>query len=282
MAIDFELSEGSKLAQSHYHAVAKAQMRPISRRYDLAEHTLPSEWVDYWWQQGRRGPTKKTGLANDGFITVCLQAEELCWGDAGLYLRMPTPALGGSAVSAAGTDEQKQRFMSPFRAEGGHPIWGAMAITESQAGSDAAAIETTADFDPDTEEWILNGTKIFCTAGEGASTVDGDESWTPGQHGLVVEVATAEEATGAVVSRGAAAIPIPRPPRRPLEHQVQSLDEPGSGAKALPQGDAVPGGGDLGAGAAVGVHVGAAEPVDGLLRVADDPDVGRLLGGLPV
>jgi acyl-CoA dehydrogenase len=62
-----------------------------------------------------------------------------------------------------------------------------MAITEPNAGSDAAAIETTADFDADTEEWILNGTKIFCTAGEGAATVDG---------GFVVVWATIDKSAG--------------------------------------------------------------------------------------
>ncbi|HEB88427.1 MAG TPA: acyl-CoA dehydrogenase [Deltaproteobacteria bacterium] len=187
MAIDFELSEGSKLAQAHYHDIALKQMRPISRKYDLREHDLPVEWVDYWWNEGRFGTKGRSEKLTEGFITICLQAEELCWGDAGLYLRMPTPALGGSAVSSAGTKEQKQRFMSKFREEGGHPIWGAMAITEPQAGSDAAAIETTADFDPDTEEWILNGTKIFCTAGEGASTADG---------GFVVVWATIDKSAG--------------------------------------------------------------------------------------
>ncbi|MCB9724354.1 MAG: acyl-CoA dehydrogenase family protein [Spirochaetaceae bacterium] len=185
MPIDFELSEGSLLAKEHFHRIAEEQMRPVSRKYDLAEHHLPTEWVDYWWQIGRKGPKKKA--PGDGFVTICLQAEELCWGDAGLYLRMPTPALGGSAVSAAGTQEQKERFMAPFGAEGGHPIWGAMAITEPQAGSDAAAIETTAELDPETDEWILNGTKIFCTAGEGASTVDG---------GFVVVWATIDKSAG--------------------------------------------------------------------------------------
>jgi len=187
MPIDFELSPGSQISQKHYHDVAEAQMRPISRKYDLAEHHLPSEWVDYWWAEGRKGPQDKAVFDNDGFVTVCLQAEELCWGDAGLYLRMPTPALGGSAVSAAGTKEQKEKFMSPFREEGGHPIWGAMAITEPQAGSDSAAIETTADWDEATQEWVLNGTKIFCTAGEGASTVDG---------GFVVVWATIDKSAG--------------------------------------------------------------------------------------
>lgn len=187
MAIDFELSEGSKIAQDHFHTVALEQMRPISQKYDIGEHQLPTEWVNYWWNEGRAGPKKKSTKPTDGFVTICLQAEELCWGDAGLYLRMPTPALGGSAVSAAGTKEQQKRFMSAFREKGGHPIWGAMAITEPQAGSDAAAIETTADFDPDTEEWILNGTKIFCTAGEGASTAEG---------GFIVVWATIDKSAG--------------------------------------------------------------------------------------
>jgi acyl-CoA dehydrogenase len=187
MPIDFSLSDASKHSQSHYHTVALEQMRPISQKYDVGEHQLPIEWVDYWWKEGRKGPKEALDSKNDGFVTVCLQAEELCWGDAGLYLRMPTPALGGSAVGAAGTKEQQKRFMSAFREEGGHPIWGAMAITEPQAGSDAAAIETTADFDPDTNEWILNGTKIFCTAGEGASQVDG---------GFIVVWATIDKSAG--------------------------------------------------------------------------------------
>ena len=186
MPIDFELSDGSLAAQKHYGTVAREQMRPHARRYDTEEHTLPKEWVDYWWEEGRFGMKEKPA-ANDGFITVCLQAEEMCWGDAGLYLRMPTPALGGSAVSAAGTKEQSKRFLSPFREPGGKPMWGAMAITEPQAGSDASAIETTADFDTDTQEWILNGTKIFCTAGEGASTEEG---------GFVVVWATVDKSAG--------------------------------------------------------------------------------------
>ncbi|MGB0618966.1 MAG: acyl-CoA dehydrogenase family protein [Myxococcota bacterium] len=173
MPIDFELSPGSKISLEHYHQIAHEQMRPISRKYDLEEHTLPTEWVDFWWNEGRKGPQDPATYDNDGFVTVCLQAEELCWGDAGLYLRMPTPALGGSAVSSAGTKEQRSKFMNAFREEGGHPIWGAMAITEPNAGSDSAAIETTADFDEATNEYVLNGTKIFCTAGEGAATVDG-------------------------------------------------------------------------------------------------------------
>ncbi|MBW2371655.1 MAG: acyl-CoA dehydrogenase family protein, partial [Deltaproteobacteria bacterium] len=189
MAISFEPTPSTVESRDYYNRVAREQMRPISRKYDEQEHDLPREWVDWYWETGRKRPasTAKLGDETDGMIQVCVQAEELCWGDAALYLRMPTPALGGSAVAAAGTPEQRKRFLSGFRAEGGHPIWGAMAITESSAGSDAAAIQTTAELDESSDEWVLNGTKIFCTAGEGASQAEG---------GFVVIWATVDRSAG--------------------------------------------------------------------------------------
>ncbi len=186
MAICFEPTDNAKAATEFYHRVAVERMRPISRKYDEEEHTPPAEWIDFWWETGRKGPPTDPSGPGDGFVQVCMQAEELCWGDAALYLRMPTPALGGSAVAAAGTAEQRRRFLAPFREEG-HPIWGAMAITEPSAGSDAAAIQTTAELDESSDEWVLNGTKIFCTAGEGASQVDG---------GFVVVWATIDRSAG--------------------------------------------------------------------------------------
>ncbi len=186
MPISFELTENSRIAKDHYHRIAHEQMRPISRKYDEEEHALPREWVDFWWKTGREGPPIDVAKPQDGMVTVCIQAEEICYGDCGLYLRMPTPALGGSAVSAAGTPEQREQFLSPFRGDG-RPIWGAMAITEPSAGSDAAAIETTAEWDEATEEWIINGNKIFCTAGEQAATEDG---------GIVVVWATIDKSAG--------------------------------------------------------------------------------------
>ena len=186
MAISFELTENSRISVDHYNRMAREEMRPISRKYDEEEHALPTEWVDYWWKEGRNGAPVDISEPTDGFVTVCIQAEEICWGDCGLYLRMPTPALGGSAVGAAGTPEQRERFLAPFRGEG-HPIWGAMASTEPSAGSDASAIETTADFDPETEEWVLNGHKIFCTAGAQSATIDG---------GITVVWATVDKSAG--------------------------------------------------------------------------------------
>ena len=167
MPIDFSPAERSVRAKEHFHRMAAEHMRPIARKYDEREHELPREWVEWYWQTGRFSAPGGEG-ASDGFVQVCIQAEELCWGDAGLYLRTPFAGLGGSAVAAAGTPEQKRRYLAVFADPQAQPAWGAMAITEPGAGSDSAAIETTATLDGDA--WVLNGTKIFCTGGEGAAT----------------------------------------------------------------------------------------------------------------
>lgn len=185
MPISFDPNPATVSGRDEMHAIALEHMRPWSRKYDDHEHEMPWEYVNPMWERA----TGKTGKAEagpgDGMVTVCVQTEELCWGDAGLYLRTPSPLLGGSAVAAAGTPAQRERFLTPFRE--GRPKWGAMAITEPQAGSDAAAIQTTAVFDEATQEWVLNGTKIFCTAGEGALEYEG---------GIVVVWATVDKSAG--------------------------------------------------------------------------------------
>jgi len=184
MAISFEPTENTEKSRAFYHRIAEEQMRPISRKYDVREHEMPWEFIRFMWDRSRSTAPAKLDGPDDGFVKICVQAEELCWGDAGLYLRIPGPGLGGSAVGAAGTNEQKARFMGPFNGVG-EPKWGAMAITESGAGSDAAAIATTATLEGD--EWVLNGTKIFCTAGEAAASYPG---------GFVVVWATVDKSAG--------------------------------------------------------------------------------------
>ena len=85
---------------------------------------------------------------------------ELCWGDVGLLLSMPRQGLGNSAIASVATEEQLERY-------GGK--WAAMAITEPEAGSDSAAIRTTAELDGD--EYVLNGEKIFVTSGDRADLI---------------------------------------------------------------------------------------------------------------
>jgi acyl-CoA dehydrogenase len=87
---------------------------------------------------------------------------ELCWGDVGLMLTMPRQGLGQAAIAAVADKRQLARF-------GGR--WAAMAITEPEAGSDSAAIRTTAVYDETTGEYVLNGEKIYVTSGERAELI---------------------------------------------------------------------------------------------------------------
>ena len=111
--------------------------------------------------------------------------EQLSWGDAGVYLCIPASALAGAAINAVATPEQLERFLRRFTE--GEPKWGAMAMTEPQAGSDTSNIQTTATYDAATAEWVLNGQKIFCTSGKLAL----EES-----DGLVVVWATVDKTIG--------------------------------------------------------------------------------------
>ncbi len=159
-------------------------MRKWARWADDHEHERCQEWVTTMQDLARGGmmgaaagglSRKKKERGDEGtpkkivYQNMVLGAaiEELSWGDAGLYLAMPSMGLGGAAIAAVGTEEQKERFLKRFT-ESEQPVWGAMAITEPGAGSDSAAITTTAQLDEQTREWIINGEKIFVTQGKSA------------------------------------------------------------------------------------------------------------------
>src|SRR5215470_4535593 len=169
--IDFELSPEVERNRQMIHMVAEQAMRPIAREYDEREHEKPWDFLNMMWSASQGSPVvfggdkekDKDKPAGPSFrhLLSAVTIEELSWGDAGLYLSIPNPGLGGAAVAAAGTPEQRQRFLARFKS--GEPKWGAMAITEPGCGSDSAAITTTAVRDGD--HWVLNGTKIFVTSG---------------------------------------------------------------------------------------------------------------------
>ncbi|MDB5081328.1 MAG: acyl-CoA dehydrogenase domain protein [Chloroflexi bacterium] len=194
--IDFETPEAIKRQVNLINSVAVQVMRPISRRYDDQEHDRPWEYINVMWKNGAnagfRGKPAKDIDAGGGesvmkYRNVLLMhtIEALSWGDAGLYLSTPGGGLGGAAIEAVGTPEQKERFLRRFSE--GEPKWGAMAMTEPQAGSDTANIRTTARLSEDGTEWILNGEKIFVTSGYMA----GEQS-----PGLIVVWATIDASAG--------------------------------------------------------------------------------------
>lgn len=175
--IDFDIPSPIKRQVQFITMLGEQVMRPVARYYDEHEGEVPWDYINLIWpsirDQGGRSfsvNTDKSSLDKDGkprprigYLMLAHTVEALSWGDAGLYLITPGGALGGAAVDATGTPDQKERFLRRF-AEG-EPKWAAMAMTEPHCGSDTAAIRTSARLSDDGTEWILNGEKIFVTGG---------------------------------------------------------------------------------------------------------------------
>ncbi len=175
--IEFEAPKPIAQQEVALKTVAENMMRPVSRYFDENEHEIPWDYINFMHMAMRatgvgslaprksekKPETDKPKYPPIGYQSLAFMLEILSWGDVGLYLVTPGGGLGAAAVEATGTPEQKQKFLARFAGE--KPGFGAMAMTEPDAGSDTSAIKATAVLDPNTNEWILNGEKIFVTAG---------------------------------------------------------------------------------------------------------------------
>ncbi len=175
MAINLELPGKMRAVIDKAHQGAAEMMRPIARKYDLKEHAYPveldtlaelfagaaeSNTLDMAGANGLRSSESNGENRNAANMAAALQALEASWGDAAMLLSIPFQGLGNAAVSAVATDEQLERLGR---------VWAAMAITEPGFGSDSAAVSTTAKLDGD--EYVINGEKIFVTAGSRATHI---------------------------------------------------------------------------------------------------------------
>jgi acyl-CoA dehydrogenase len=174
----FWLDDPGKLVplRDQAHQVAMNMLRPISRKYDAAEHTYPQEldllaaMIDGLSESGAsngagaagvKRDEEDTGAVKNGTnLASVMSIAEMCWGDVGLLLSLPRQGLGNSAIAAVASPEQRQRFAG---------VWASMAITEPGTGSDTANIATTARLDGD--DYVINGEKIYVTSGERCDAV---------------------------------------------------------------------------------------------------------------
>ncbi len=164
--IDFELDETLRAFQDFVHGFALAELRPRAREADEQGEVDP----EVIRQLGRIAGARPKILPDDRLnsrsrrehLASVIGSEELAWGDAAMILNIPGPSMAGTVIAASGTPDQKKRFLDDVFT-GDEPRFGAIAVTESQGGSDVSSVATTAAADGD--EWVLNGTKIFCTNG---------------------------------------------------------------------------------------------------------------------
>ena len=181
MPIEFDAPKPIIQTQLVLKTVADEMMRPRSRYFDEHEHEIPWDYIEFMHAAMRAiggnglAPRENGEKTEDqkkrppiGYQLIAAQIEALCWGDVGMYHCLPGGGLGAAAVFATGTSEQKAKFLARFTEE--KPTFAAMCMTEPGAGSDNSAIRTRAILDEKTNEWVLNGEKIFVTGGDKSFT----------------------------------------------------------------------------------------------------------------
>lgn len=166
--MDFSFPKEYQLFRRMVRDFAENEVRPLAKKID-AEHRVPYEVIEKAAKLGLMGVPfpQEYGGAGAGEIGYCILMEELnkvCPSTATVI--GAHTGIGAMAIYLDGTEEQKQKYLVPLAR--GEKI-AAFALTEAGAGSDAAAIKTTAVRDGD--YYILNGTKIFITNGDIADTV---------------------------------------------------------------------------------------------------------------
>jgi len=156
--IDFRLTETDRkiLERTRQEGLI---CRRYAREFDENEaEMIPDALPEAEEFYANAPPLPKAGPEDtQGPVMMSLQAIASYWGDYSVRLRRSMRGgLGNAALAASGTDEQKAK-------------WGdlllSMAITEPGCGSDPSRVQTTAVLDEASNEWILNGEKIFVTTG---------------------------------------------------------------------------------------------------------------------
>jgi alkylation response protein AidB-like acyl-CoA dehydrogenase len=166
--MDFTFPKEYELFRRMVREFAQNEVKPLAKVIDR-EHRVPHETVKKAAALGLMGvpfPQKYGGMGG-GEIGYCILAEELgrvCSSTAtviGAHI-----GIAAMAIHLDGTHEQKQQYLVPM-AQG--TAIGAFGLTEAEAGSDAAAIKTTAVRDGD--HFVLNGAKVFITNGDIADII---------------------------------------------------------------------------------------------------------------
>lgn len=160
--MDFTLTKSQELFKQMITAFAENEVKPLAAEID-EEERFPVETVEKMSKTGLMGiviPTQYGGAGGDQIMyTMAVEELSKVCGTTGVILSAHT-SLGVAPILEFGTEEQKQKYL-PKMASG---EWiGAFGLTEPNAGTDAAGQQTTAWFDEKTNEWVLNGSKIFIT-----------------------------------------------------------------------------------------------------------------------
>lgn len=160
--MEFNVPKTHELFRQMIREFVEKEVKPIAAEVD-EEERFPVETVEKMSKIGLMGipVPKQYGGAGGDYLMYAMAVEELSKACAttGVIVSAHT-SLGLWPILKFGNEKQKQKYI-PKMASG---EWiGAFGLTEPNAGTDAAGQQTMAVQDPETGEWILNGSKIFIT-----------------------------------------------------------------------------------------------------------------------
>lgn len=168
--MDFALSEEQEMIRDAAREFAQKEIVPVAAEFD-ASGEFPLQTIRMAGELGFMGieiPEEFGGSALDT-ISYAIVIEEISAADAahGTIVSVNNSLFGVSLLEF-GTQEQKEKFLQPV-ASG--QVNGAYALTETQSGSDAAAMLTRAELSADGSHYVINGKKAWITSGSVAKYI---------------------------------------------------------------------------------------------------------------
>ncbi len=159
--MDYFLTEEQRKLKETIRRFAEDKIKPVRRELD-EKSLFPREILEEMAKLDlfRLFVPEEYGGIGLSILNMCLAVEEVARVDAGVAVSYAVVGLGAIPIILKGNEEQKKKYL-PLMAEG--KLYGAFALTEPDAGSDAGNVKTTAKLEGD--HYIINGSKKFITNG---------------------------------------------------------------------------------------------------------------------
>ncbi len=165
--ISFELSPEQHALRDMVDKFVKKEIIPVAAEYD-ARGELPLDVAQKAYELGliNAGIPEEYGGSSMGMMELCLIAEGLSYGCAGIATSLLLNSIATIPIMFFGNQEQKEKYLK-LLCESEKIKFISFALTEPGAGSDVAAITTKAD--KQNTEYVINGRKTLITNGDLAS-----------------------------------------------------------------------------------------------------------------
>jgi isovaleryl-CoA dehydrogenase len=169
-SIDFNLPENTKIIQESVQAFATKEILPLAAEIDHHNEFPANLWRKFG-QMGLLGITVESeyGGSNLGYLDHVIAMEEISRASASVGLSYGAHSnLCVNQIKLNGNNAQKTKYL-PKLVSGEHV--GALAMSESNSGSDVMSMTLKATASSDDEHYILNGTKMWITNGPDADVL---------------------------------------------------------------------------------------------------------------